>query len=131
MKFSLVVLGAPYASESGYSALRFATAAVAAGHQIYRVFFYGDGVYCAQLGQPPYEGAPDLVAGWQALIKKQAIELGICVGSASRRGILDEHTATQQDRQSAALCASGFQILGLGQLIDASLQSDRLVTFGA
>lgn len=120
MQFALVVLGAPYASEAGFSALRFAKAALANGHDVYRVFFYADGVYCAQQGSPPAEGAPDLVAGWQAFAKSHPVELRVCVGASGRRGI-----------QASGQLASGFEIAGLGQLIDAAITADRLVTFGA
>lgn len=128
MRFALVVLGAPYASEAGFSALRFARAALASGHGIYRVFFYADGVYCAQQGRPAAEGAPDLTAGWQAFAKQHAVELAVCVGASARRGIQDEKTAQGLTSNQPA---PGFEITGLGQLIDAAIHADRLVTFGA
>ena len=45
--FAIAVHGAPYGSQAADSALRFARAALAAGHRIERVFFYHDGVYTA------------------------------------------------------------------------------------
>ena len=46
------------------------------------------------------------------------VDLVVCVAAALRRGIKDE------------VLAPGFRISGLGQLIDAGIKSDRLVTFG-
>ena len=40
LKFALVVYGAPYSSEGCLSALQFAEAVIAEGHEILRVFFY-------------------------------------------------------------------------------------------
>ncbi len=54
MKFSMAVHGPPYTSQASTTALRFARAALAAGHTIPRVFFYHDGVHSASaLAVPP------------------------------------------------------------------------------
>jgi len=44
--------------------------------------------------------------------------LVVCVAAAMRRGIREENLA------------QGFRISGLGQLVEAGTQCDRLVTFG-
>jgi tRNA 2-thiouridine synthesizing protein D len=46
------------------------------------------------------------------------VDLVVCVAAAMRRGIRDENLA------------AGFRISGLGQLVEAGTQTDRLVTFG-
>ena len=53
----------------------------------------------------------------------------VCVAAAQRRGIVD---ADEQKRQGkdANNIAPGFRISGLGQLIEAGIQSERLVIFG-
>ncbi|MDG1205648.1 MAG: DsrE family protein, partial [Pseudomonadales bacterium] len=61
---------------------------------------------------------------------KHGLELIVCVASALRRGVLDETEAKRYDTKSDNMAAA-FQIGGLGQLIDAGLSSDRLVTFSA
>ena len=54
IKFSIVVGGAPYGSQSASSAYQFCIAALAAGHQVAGVFFYQEGVLNAsQLISPP------------------------------------------------------------------------------
>ena len=47
MKFSIVILGAPYTDQAAETAYRFAAATLARGHSIYRLFFYHDGVHNA------------------------------------------------------------------------------------
>ena len=51
------------------------------------------------------------------------------MAAAQRRGIVDEGEM-QRNGKSAQNLAEGFRISGLGQLIEAGIQSDRLVVFG-
>ena len=130
MKFAIVVHGAPYSSEACLSALNFARAVLESGHSINRVFFYHDGVYAANsLIAPPQDETP-VSEQWQAFGTTNEIELIACIASCLRRGILDEAEAARYDK-SAGNLAPGFTISGLGQLIDASINADRVVTFGA
>lgn len=112
------------------SALRFARAAVAAGHKISRVFFYQDGVYSGNTFAAPPQDEENVVEGWQAFAGQHGSELIVCVASALRRGVVDQSEADRYEKQGANL-AEPFQIAGLGQLIDSALEADRLVTFGA
>ena len=89
MNFAIAVFAGPQNSEAPLSALHFARAVLASGHQI---------------------------------------ELIVCVASALRRGILDA-TESERYEKSDHNLAPGFEISGLGQLIDSSLSADRLVTF--
>lgn len=127
MKFALVVLGAPCSS---HAAFRFAVAVLATGHEIDRIFFYEDGVYCASSFNTPADGESNDTAAWQALGKTHQLDLAVCVSASMRRGLLTDSEAKKKN-QAQGNIAEGFQIAGLGQLIDASLQADRLVTFGS
>jgi tRNA 2-thiouridine synthesizing protein D len=53
----------------------------------------------------------------------------VCVASALRRGMLDPTEASRYEHDAASV-APEFTISGLGQLIDAAIDCDRLVTFG-
>ena len=129
MQLSLLVLGSPYSTQSTATALRFAKAAVNAGHNIFRVFFYHDAVNAAkQLITPPQDEA-NIPQQWQQLARDNHIDMVVCIASALRRGVLDETEADRYEKPSSNL-AQGFDISGLGQLVEASIQSDRLVTFG-
>ena len=67
MKFSLLVSEGPYTHQAADTAWQFASAAIAKGHEVKRVFFYHDGVYNAtKLTEPPQDdrhGIPDLRPG--------------------------------------------------------------------
>ena len=130
MKFSLLVLGAPHACQASVSAWQFARAAVADGHSMYRVFFYHEAVYQGLQAAVP---AADEVAHserWAQFARASACELLLCIGSAVRRGVLDRAEAKRHERACASLHPA-FALAGLGQLIDAGLRSDRLITFGS
>lgn len=129
MKFSLAVYGAPHSSQSAATALRFARALLAQGHQLYRVFFYCDGVHNGSALSAPPQDEADTVTGWQELQREHDIDLVVCIAAAQRRGILSDSEAARQEKPAANL-ANGFELAGLGQLADAVAVSDRLITFG-
>ncbi len=130
LRFSLAVYAAPYSSQASQTALYFARALFAAGHTIERVFFYQDGVHVANLLAAPPQDERNLTQEWQILAREHQFELAVCIAAALRRGVLDQQEAERYSKPSANL-ASGFQIAGLGQLLDAAVHSDRLITFGA
>lgn len=130
MKFAIVVHGAPYASESSWSALHFAKAVLEAGHQLYRVFFYHDGVYNGNALMAPPQDELDLRGEWSEFARQNQLELMVCIASSLRRGMLDATEATRYEKPAHNLAAE-FEVAGLGQLIDAGLNADRVVTFGA
>ena len=130
MKFVIVVQGNPYASQSCHSALSFAQAVVDGGHELLRVFFYHDGVLVANHMTAPAQDEMDIGAAWQAFAESHDIELVACIASCLRRGILDETEAGRYEKTTATI-APGFVISGLGQLVDATINADRVVTFGA
>jgi len=53
----------------------------------------------------------------------------VCVAAAQRRGILDKGEAERNGKDSDNI-EEGFRISGLGQLVEAGIQADRLITFG-
>ena len=118
MNFGILVNEGPYTHEASDSAYQFCKAALAAGHQIQRVFFYHDGVNNAsRLTEPPQDDR-HIVNRWSKLAADHKLDLVVCVAAALRRGIKDENLA------------AGFRISGLGQLIESGIQADRMVTFG-
>ncbi|GJM12967.1 MAG: sulfurtransferase TusD [Pseudohongiella sp.] len=129
MKFSLVIYSAPYSSESAASALRFAQSLIAQGHELYRLFFFGDGVHNASKLAVVAQDENNLQQQWNALIEEHAIDSVVCVSSALRRGIVDQTEAERHELSSASAYESS-DVAGLGQLIDAALNSDRVVNFG-
>jgi len=118
MKLGILINEGPFTHQASDSAYHFTVAALARGHEVARVFFYNDGVYNANKLSEPQSDDRNLVALWAELGKEHGIDLVVCVAAALRRGIKDE------------ILREGFRISGLGQLVEAGIQSDRLVVFG-
>ena len=129
MKFGIMVNTGPYTYQASDSAYHFAAAALRAGHEIVRIFFYHDGVNNGtRLSVPPQDDR-NISARWSELAAEHDLDLVLCVAAAQRRGLLDEDEAKRAGKDSDNM-AEGFQISGLGQLIDAGIQADRLIVFG-
>ena len=129
MKFGILVNEGPYTHQAADSAYHFTAAALRAGHEIVRVFFYHDGVNNGtRLGVPPQDDR-NISDRWSALAEQHKIELILCIAAAQRRGLLDDEGARRASKDSNNM-AAGFEISGLGQLIDAGVQADRLIVFG-
>lgn len=129
MKFGILVNEGPYQHQASDSAYQFARAALAAGHEVFRIFFYHDGVNNGTRLTVPPQDDRNVVDRWSELAQEHDLDLVLCVAAAQRRGLLDADEA-QRHGKDADNIAPGFRISGLGQLIEAAIQSDRLVTFG-
>ncbi len=129
MIYSLLILASPHNGDTVHTAQAFARALLARDHSIQRVFFLDDGVLNGSAKQvyPQDEQAP--VDGWVELAEQHGVELILCVSSALKRGMLDAGEAERYERGEATVHPA-FIISGLGQLVDATLSADRLVTFG-
>jgi tRNA 2-thiouridine synthesizing protein D len=129
MIYSLLVQSAAVGHQSSAAALRFATVLLAEGHTLFRVFFFADGVLnTTRLNCPP-GGEPDLPRQWQELARTHDIDMVACVSSALRRGIVDTAEASRHGLDGFSL-REGFELSGLGQLVEACIRSDRVVSFG-
>jgi tRNA 2-thiouridine synthesizing protein D len=100
MRLGILVNEGPFTHQASDTAYRFAEAALAKGHEVWRVFFYHDGVNNSNKLSEPQSDDRNLVKLWSEL------------------GLKDE------------LLAAGFRISGLGQLVEAGIQAERLVVFG-
>ena len=118
MKIGILVNEGPFTHQTSDSAYQFASAALKKGHEITRVFFYHDGVNNSNKLSEPQSDDRNLVQLWSEMAANNGVELIVCVAAALRRGIKDE------------ILAPGFQISGLGQLIETGIEADRLVVFG-
>ncbi|QKT04043.1 sulfurtransferase complex subunit TusD [Ectothiorhodospiraceae bacterium 2226] len=129
MKFGILVNEGPYTHQASDTAYQFTKAALEKGHEIFRVFFYNDGVYNgSRYGVPPQDDR-NLSVLWSELAAAHNLDMVVCVAAAQRRGILDESEAKRHGKDGNNI-APGFRISGLGQLIEAGIQADRLVVFG-
>ena len=129
MKLSVVLNEGPYQHQAADTAYHFTRAALAKGHEIYRVFFYHDGVNNGTRLTVPPQDDRHIVNRWSELGQKHKLDMVVCIAAAQRRGLLDENEAKRQGKDANNI-APGFRISGLGQLIEAGIKADRLVTFG-
>jgi len=129
MKFAIQVNASPYQSNAGFTAYQFINAALAAGHEVFRVFFYQDGIYHAFKYATPPDDELQFTAQWSKLAKRHQIDLVVCISAAQRRGLLCADEAKRQGKLDDDL-AEGFRISGLGQLVEAILEADRFIVFG-
>ncbi len=129
MRFAIQVNEGPYTHQASDSALQFARALLEKGHEIFRVFFYHDGVNNGTRYTVPPQDDRNLQRAWSELALTKNIDLVVCIAAAQRRGILDANEAKRQGKDGDNI-APGFRISGLGQLIEAGIEADRLVVFG-
>jgi tRNA 2-thiouridine synthesizing protein D len=129
MKFAIQVNASPYQSNAGRTAYQFINAVLEQGHQVFRVFFYHDGVYHAFKYATPPDDELKFTAQWSKLSNRYQVDLVVCISAAQRRGLLCSDEAKRQGKQDNDL-AEGFRISGLGQLVEATLEADRFIVFG-
>jgi tRNA 2-thiouridine synthesizing protein D len=119
VKFAILVTQGPFSHQAAESALAFAQAALDAGHELFRVFFYCDGVHTAnRLAAPPGDER-NVARVWSKLAVDRGIDIAVCVNAGLRRGVREVNLAP------------GFRVSGIGQLVEAAAVADRLITFGA
>ena len=129
MKFAIQINTSPYQTNAGYTAYQFTQAAISQGHEVFRVFFYHDGIYHAfKYATPPDDEIP-FAAQWSELSRQHQLDLVVCISAAQRRGLLYFDEAGRQGKVDNDL-AEGFRISGLGQLVEATLAADRFIVFG-
>ncbi len=109
MVFSLFINHAPMTGIDQSPALLTAKAILAGQHELYRVFFYADGV-CH------YKSDSDLCDWpWQRLAAATSTDLCFCSASVKNHNVsLAKHT--------------NVSLGGLVQLLDAQMNSDRVVS---
>jgi tRNA 2-thiouridine synthesizing protein D len=129
VKFSVQINEGPYTHAASDTAYQFTKAALEKGHEIFRVFFYHDGVNNGTRFTTPPQDDRNLVNLWSELAEKHNLDLVVCVAAAQRRGIVDPDEAKRNGKDGDNI-APGFRISGLGQLIEAGIQAERLVVFG-
>ncbi len=129
MKFAVLVNEGPYTHQASDTAYHFTKAALEKGHEVVRVFFYHDGVLNAtRLATPPKDDR-DVTQRWSELAARYKLDLVACIAAAQRRGIVDDEQARRHGLEVDNL-APWFRISGLGQLIEATLEAERVLVFG-
>jgi len=93
------------------------------------LFFFSDGVENVNRLVVTPQDESNLPQNWHKLISNYEIDSVACVSSAIKRGILNSQEAERYELDAHSLFSSS-EIAGLGQLVDAAINADRLVQFG-
>lgn len=114
-------MGPAYGTQSAYCAYQFCQSLLNSNHTLNSIFFYADGVYNANGFTNPANDEFDIVNAWQTLAKTHHVKLALCIAAAQRRGVIQESTTDN--------IAPHFELVGLGELSESIVQSDRVIQF--
>ena len=119
MKLAVQVNEGPYQHQATDSAYHFTKAALETGHEVFRVFFYHDGVLNGTRLTTPPQDDRHIVNRWVELAEKYDLDLVLCVAAAQRRG-LGATTVHDDDpdvdvRQERELLRQGAKRVGIGR----------------
>ena len=125
---AIMLIHSPFSRAINSAAFSYCRALLESGHHIQRLFFYHESV---QLGSNLSISAQDELnpaKAWQDLIDTYKIEAVVCIASAMKRGVIDADEASRYDKPAFNL-ASGLQLAGLSDWIDAVNHSDQHIVF--
>ncbi|WP_169303119.1 sulfurtransferase complex subunit TusD [Thalassotalea mangrovi] len=119
--FAIIISTAPTDNRT-LTALKYAKAILAQGHQINGVFFYQHGVINANSYlQTPSDEINHLTA-WDEFHKSTNTPMHLCISAAERRGLTDSNSPGYSHN-----IASHFTISGLGELVVLTDKADKVV----
>lgn len=129
MHYALLITGSPYQTKACHSALKFLKAALLnPENTLDGVFFYEEAVLIGNaLSQPPRDEI-DLRKEWAELAKTHSIPLYLCIAASVRRGIINK-TESQRYELSQHSLSEGFQLEGLGTLIELMSTTSKIIQF--
>ena len=104
MKLAVQVNEGPYQHQATDSAYHFTKAALEKGHEVFRVFFYHDGVNNGTRLTTPPQDDRNIVNRWTELAEKYDLDLVLCVAAAQRRGLVG----------GGVLAQNGQRLVGMG-----------------
>ena len=107
----------------------FADALLSAKHSLHKIFFYGEGAAIGLSSRDIKLITEQSNTDWSSISKRGKTQLVLCVSSALKEGVVDKNAASQSASCSPTI-ASGFETGGIGSLVDAVANSDRLLCFG-
>ena len=127
-RISVLITSSPESLTACLDAVAFCRAAIDEGQNIDQIFFYQAGVYHANGLMDASANEFDLTKAWQSLATEHAIPLLVCVGAASKRGIVDADQAEQAGLTQHNLFEP-FKQVGLGEFFTLLHNSSKLVQF--
>lgn len=129
MKYAICILSSHSASNTFYSAFRFTKTLLEENHSISGIFFYHESVAISSSFICPPQDEPNIQDAWLQLFSQYNITPTICIAAALKRGIIDERESARYNKAGFNI-QPPFQLGGLGELISACAEADRVITFG-
>ncbi len=129
MKYAIQINASPYHSTVSQIAFQFTKTALEQGHEIFRIFFYHEGIFNAFKYSKPLDDELNLSKQWSLLAHQYQLDLVVCISASQRRGLLSSDESDRQGKLDDDL-ADGFRISGLGQWVEGTLLADRFLVFG-
>jgi tRNA 2-thiouridine synthesizing protein D len=129
MKYAICILSSPSNSDSFHSSYRFTETLLKAGHQVSGIFFYHESVTVASSILCPPQDDFNAQQSWITLIEQYGLTPTICIAAGLKRGIIDEKEAKRYGKVTFNL-EPHFTLGGLGELVSACADADRVITFG-
>jgi len=126
--FSLLITSPPWSSQAHITALNFAKSIIKKNHTLYRVFFYSDATHAGTNSAVAPQDEQDLPMEWKELADKHNVDLVVCISAGIKRGILDTNEQSRYETPANTL-NEGYELSGLGQLVDSIIHSDRVISF--
>ena len=133
LKTLSVVVTTPPQSPLTYTAIDYINKAIAANVKLTGIFFYQDGVLNAAKNLVIPNDEYQINKAWQQLNQQHNIELHVCISACEKRGLSDEILNNTENNNTNQLSTSNisefFTVSGLGELVELTVKSERLVQF--
>ncbi len=125
MQTLAVVVTTPPHNNLTTTAIDYVTCAIKSGVKITGVFFYQDGVLNAAQHLSLANDEYQTLQQWKLLNEQHALSLYLCVTAGEKRGLSDDVSNTQDGSN----IDKSFILSGLGELVELTVSSDRVVQF--
>jgi len=120
-----VVITTPPSSYLTITAIDYIHSAINAGVSIVGVFFYQSGVLNASANISIPHDEYQTHTAWEKLKKEHSIKLHVCITACEKRGLSDE----LENKSTSSNISDNFIVSGLGELVELTSQSQRIVQF--
>lgn len=126
-KLAVVITTAPY-SNLTISAIDYVETALKLGIDVIGIFFYQDGVINANADVSIASDEYQTIEHLTKLHRQYKLPLHLCITAAEKRGIVCEESLNKESAEQYKI-NDIFTISGLGELVELSASSTRLVQF--
>ncbi len=113
--FVIFIQSAPLNSTNGRHAINFCRAAVASGHQIQQIFFYGDAVFHANQHAFPVSGESPILEQWINIKRLSGAPLNLCITAAEKRGLIRGDSPSDSISNEFSVCGMADYFSALHQ----------------